>query len=88
MKKIIIIMSMLVMIVSCTAEDIQRWQRVEREKRERGKKCVYDYYGNIMCGYTRQNRKEQINNGYISIKDNVVYEISDFQISQILKGKQ
>ena len=53
MKKIIIIMSMLVMIVSCTAEDIQRWQRVDREKRERGKKCVYDYYGNIMCGYTR-----------------------------------
>ena len=61
MKKIIIIMGILAMIISCTAEDMQLWEDVKRERSERGKKCVYDYYGNIMCGYTRQNRKEQRN---------------------------
>ena len=53
MKKIIIIMSVLAMIISCSAEDIQMWQKVDRERRERGQKCVYDPGGNIICGYTR-----------------------------------
>ena len=81
-------MSVLALIISCTARDFELWNEMHRERRERGDKCVYNQYGNIVCGYTRQNRKEQINNDYISIKDNVVYETSDFQISQILKGKQ
>ena len=71
MKKIIIIMSVLALIISCTAKDIALWNEMDRQRRERGKKCVSNQYGNIVCGYTRQNRKEQRNNGYISIKDNV-----------------
>ena len=51
MKKIIIIMGILAIIISCSAEDIQRWQRVDRERKERGQKCVYNQYGNIECGF-------------------------------------
>ena len=53
MKKIIIIMSILVMIISCTAKDIALWNEMDRQRRERGKKCVSNQYGNIVCGYTR-----------------------------------
>ena len=53
MKKIIIIMSVLAMIISCTAKDFELWNEMHRERRERGDKCVYDNYGNIICGYTR-----------------------------------
>ena len=44
-------MAILVMIIGCTAEDIQMWQKVDRERRERGQKCVYNQYGNIECGF-------------------------------------
>ena len=51
MKKIIIIMGILAMIISCTAEDFALWNEVQRERRERGQKCVYNQYGNIECGF-------------------------------------
>ena len=51
MKKIIITMSVLAMIISCTAEDFALWNEAQRERRERGQKCVYNQYGNIVCGF-------------------------------------
>ena len=44
-------MSILVMIISCTAKDFALWNEVQRERRERGQKCVYNQYGNIECGF-------------------------------------
>ena len=67
MKKIILLIILTFTVISCA-----EIQALEKNRRDRGTKCVYDYYGNMICGYTRQNRKEQIN-CYISIKDNVVY---------------
>ena len=46
MKKIIILIALIFMIVSCS--DIQE---MDRQIRERGQKCVYDAYGNIECGF-------------------------------------
>ena len=51
MKKIIIIMGILAMIISCTAEDFALWNEVQRERNRRGRKCVYDPGGNIICGF-------------------------------------
>ena len=51
MKKIIITMSVLAMMISCTAEDFALWNEAQRERRERGQKCVYNQYGNIVCGF-------------------------------------
>ncbi len=44
-------MGILAMIISCKAEDFALWNEVQRERRERGQKCVYNQYGNIECGY-------------------------------------
>ncbi len=46
MKKIILLIVLIFMIVSCS--DIQE---MDRQIRERGRKCVYNQYGNIECGF-------------------------------------
>ena len=46
MKKFILLIALIFIIVSCS--DIQEF---ERERNQRGRKCVYDAYGNIECGF-------------------------------------
>ena len=47
MKKIILLIALLIFtIISCS--DIQE---MDRQIRERGQKCVYNQYGNIVCGF-------------------------------------
>ncbi|WP_158612534.1 hypothetical protein [Leptotrichia sp. OH3620_COT-345] len=54
MKRLMLIVVMLMAVLSCTAEDIEIWNRVDRRMKERGHGCYRDpYYGNIKCGYRR-----------------------------------
>ncbi len=46
MKKFILLIALIFIIVSCS--DIQEF---ENEINQRGRKCVYNQYGNIVCGF-------------------------------------
>ncbi len=48
MKKIILLIILTFTIISCA-----EIQEMENYRRARGDKCVYNQYGNIVCGYTR-----------------------------------
>ncbi|MDO5089132.1 MAG: hypothetical protein Q4D53_05045 [Leptotrichiaceae bacterium] len=53
MKKLIILIVLVIIAVSCTAENVALWNEVDREMKEREHKCVKSYNGNIYCGYTK-----------------------------------
>lgn len=48
MKKIILLMILIFTVLSCS-EIVE----MDRYRIERGRKCVYNQYGNMVCGYTR-----------------------------------
>jgi len=47
MKKIILLIISIIMIASCTAEDINLIREARREREERGRKCRYNYKGEV-----------------------------------------
>ena len=54
MKKIIIL-TILMIIIGCTEEDKMVWNKVQRERRERGRECTYNYKGELIgsCDYIK-----------------------------------
>ncbi len=46
MKKIILLIILIFTVIGCA-----EIEEMNRERRERGRKCVYNQYGNIECGY-------------------------------------
>nr|WP_314114938.1 hypothetical protein [uncultured Leptotrichia sp.] len=53
MKKLVVL-AVLVLIASCTAEDRMLWNEVQREKKERGRVCTYNSRGGLQyCEYER-----------------------------------
>ena len=54
MKKIMMLIILIIIVMSsCSARDIQLWEEVGRENKERGRMCGYTQSGNLVCGYTR-----------------------------------
>ena len=54
MKRIIMIIVLMLLIISCTAEDRMLWNDVQRERRERGRICTYNSRGGLQyCEYER-----------------------------------
>ena len=49
MKKIIAILVLAILTLSCELFDVERWERLEREDKERGVSCYRDYKGNFYC---------------------------------------
>lgn len=47
MKKIILLIISIIMIASCTAEDINLIREARREREERGRECRYNYKGEV-----------------------------------------
>ena len=54
MKKIMMLIILIIIVMSsCSARDIELWEEVQRENKERGYKCGYTQGGDLVCGYTR-----------------------------------
>ncbi len=54
MKKIMMLIILIIIVMSsCSARDIELWEEVQRENKERGRKCGYTEDGRWICGYTR-----------------------------------
>ena len=54
MKKIILLSILIMTIISCTEEDKMVWNKVQRERRERGRECTYNYKGEVQyCDYIK-----------------------------------
>ena len=49
MKKTIAILVLTILTVSCELFDGERWERIEREKKEKGVNCYRDYSGYFYC---------------------------------------
>ena len=54
MKKIMMLIILIIIVMSsCSARDIELWEEVQRENKERGRDCAKAPNGQIVCGYTR-----------------------------------
>ena len=54
MKRIVMMIVLILVIISCTAEDRMLWNDVQRERRERGRICTYNSRGGLQyCEYER-----------------------------------
>jgi len=52
MKRIVMMIVLILVIISCTAEDRMLWNDVQRERRERGVECRYNKRGGVEnCRY-------------------------------------
>ena len=49
MKKIVAVLVLTILTVSCELFDGERWERLERENKERGRTCYRYPSGNIYC---------------------------------------
>ena len=49
MKKIVAVLVLTILTVSCELFDGERWERIEREKKEKGVNCYRDYSGYFYC---------------------------------------
>ena len=48
MKKIILLITLIIMVISCTAEDKMAWENVKRKEQERGVRCTYNHKGEVI----------------------------------------
>ena len=55
MKKIILLSILIMIIISCTEADRQIMREADRERRERGRECTYNYKGELIgsCSYIK-----------------------------------
>ena len=52
MKKVLVLAVLMTIIASCTAEDRMLWNKVQRERGERGVECRYNKRGGVEnCRY-------------------------------------
>ena len=49
MKKIMLMLILILTTVSCELFDMERWERIHREQKERGRTCYRDYSGYFYC---------------------------------------
>ena len=55
MKRIIMLIILIITIISCTEADRQIMREADRERRERGRECTYNYKGELIgsCDYIK-----------------------------------
>ena len=53
MKKIMMLIILVITVANCSLFDLKEWEEVQRENKERGRKCGYTEDGRWICGYTR-----------------------------------
>ena len=53
MKKIILLSILIIIVISCTAEDRAIMRKVDKEWEERGVECLYNHKGELIgsCNY-------------------------------------
>ena len=56
MKRIIVILILVMTTIGCTLFDMESWERIEREDKERGRTCYRNEYGNYSCRDKYGNR--------------------------------
>ena len=53
MKKIMMLIILIITVTNCSLFDLKEWEEVQRERKERGRKCGYTQGGNFFCVNTR-----------------------------------
>ena len=54
MKKIIMLAILAMTVVGCELLDPAGWEKASEYRRERGRTCYKDQYGNVRCEDTKQ----------------------------------